>query len=1200
MRLIAALVGITVLAAPVYAAEVPAFPAEDLEFFEKEVRPLLIGRCQKCHGAEQQKGSLRLDSRESVLQGGDTGPALVPGHPQQSELIQAINYDPSGYQMPPEGKLTAAEIAILTRWVELGAPWPAGTANAAARTAADWATEFGRRIEHWSFQPLTHPRPPAVADSSWCRTPIDRFLLSKLEAAGLPHAREADRRTWLRRVTFDVLGLAPTPAEIEGFLSDHEPGAHERVIERLLASPHFGERWGRHWLDLVRYAESRGHEFDYDVPNPWHYRDYVIRALNDDLPYNRFVVEHIAGDLLREPSAECPVSSVLEDRASSLNTGHATRDTSARLDPLTGANLSIVATGFWFFGEWVHSPVDIRQDEADRFENMIDVYSKTFLGLTVACARCHDHKFDPIPQSDFYALQGYLQSSVYAQVPFETLRHNRALADKLQALDREAAESLLPAIADVAAPALEQLDQYLLAAQDLLRESAATPAAKDSSAFDERVQAVAAQRQLDVRTLSAWVEHLRLAAEDSQDPFHEWALLTAGRLPNVAAAVQRLPAFRAGSSDQEFERDDWFDRALDEGRLFDLPEFQSDGPAFAFREFLRPVVEWTGDTSPLPGRVEEGGFFEYRPELGELPVAAGTMHDPGKLSELQRGGRSLRTPSFEITQDKLWCHIRGGGDTYVVVDSHALINGPLHGSLLKKHAAPERGRDDWRWIEHDVSRYKGRRAHLEFIPRHDEPFAVMHVVQADQRPPIDPAHRQFAPVVTSAPPASSEALAKCWQKRWAAIPQAIAWFLSPARSGSAELDTTAWACRHPQLFGLDTPAARQRFASITKPLSDRRAAVLRELRPGSALAPVMLAGTEEDEYLFIRGNWKKRGDVVPRRFLSAFSRQPSASEELQPANVGGDRLQLALQMVDPQQTPIVARVVVNRIWQHYFGRGIVPTPDDFGHLGLPPSHPELLDWLASELIAHDWSLKHVHGLILRSSAYRMASSGAEGSEPRVASDPLAQSGAPLSNLDSCHAADPGNSLLWRMNVKRLEGEIIRDAVLQLSGRLDDLLYGPSVPIHLTSFLEGRGRPGESGPVDGRGRRSLYLSVRRNFPEPFLQAFDFPNPHSTTGRRNVSNVPAQALSLMNNPLIIEQAAVWARRLLAATSGGSAEDRIRQIYAVAFARQPTDEELAAALAFLEEQRNELHWEPDDPRLWADYLHVLLNGKEFSFVR
>ena len=396
------------LAADPNPADGPAFPAADIEFFEKQVRPILARRCFECHGpaVEEPKGGLRLASRAAVLRGGDTGPAIVPAGPDKSLLIDAINYR-GDYEMPPKSKLPADEIAVLTKWVALGAPWPkadSGTAAAARKFDLNQ-----RKADHWCWQPLATTEPPPVKDAAWARTAIDRFILAKLEAKGLAPARAADRRTLIRRLSFDLVGLPPTPQEVEAFLADRSPRAIETVADRLLKSPHFGERWGRHWLDLMRYAESRGHEYDYDAPNAYQYRDYVIRALNADVPYNQFVTEHVAGDLLEKP----------------------------RLHPTEGWNESILGTGFWYLGEAVHSPVDIRKDETDRQDNAIDVLGKAFLGLTIACARCHDHKFDAISTADYYALAGFLQSSDYRQVRFETMEHNRRIAEQLWKLDAE-------------------------------------------------------------------------------------------------------------------------------------------------------------------------------------------------------------------------------------------------------------------------------------------------------------------------------------------------------------------------------------------------------------------------------------------------------------------------------------------------------------------------------------------------------------------------------------------------------------------------------------------------------------------------------------------------------------------------------------------------------------------------------------------
>ena len=375
----------------------PTDPAA-VEFFEKRVRPILVERCHGCHGPTKQKGKLRLDSRQGVLTGGSTGPAVVPGNPEKSLLVEAINYGEL-YQMPPKSKLPDEEIAVLSQWVKRGAPWGIDSTSSTSPTVSKPSTstligldspgEFQRRSRHWSFQPIRRLAPPAATPryAHWPRTPIDRFLLTSMERHGLEPAAEANRRVLIRRLSYDLIGLPPSPSEVAAFEADQSPDAYERLVDRLLGSPHHGERWGRHWLDLARYAETAGHEFDYETLNAYRYRDYVIRAFNADLPYDQFVIEQVAGDLLTTP----------------------------RRHPSEGYNESVIGTGFFFLGEGTHSPVDVREEEMRRVDNQLDVFSKTFLGLTIACARCHDHKFDPIRADDYYALAGFLKSSRHQQ-----------------------------------------------------------------------------------------------------------------------------------------------------------------------------------------------------------------------------------------------------------------------------------------------------------------------------------------------------------------------------------------------------------------------------------------------------------------------------------------------------------------------------------------------------------------------------------------------------------------------------------------------------------------------------------------------------------------------------------------------------------------------------------------------------------------
>src|SRR5262245_40597587 len=434
-----------------------------VEFFEKQIRPILVARCYECHSekAEKLKGGLRLDSRAAALKGGDTGPAIVPGKPKESLLIDAINYGEL-YQMPPKSRLPAEEIVALTKWVEMDAPWPQDSAATTAIASAGFDLAK-RKAEHWCWQPIQRQQVPTIANpKSKIQNPIDAFILSRLEAAGLTPAPPADPRIIIRRAYFDVVGLPPPAKEVDAFLAvsqSHRPSVspsdgqdreterqrdgekYAALIDRLLASPQFGERWARHWLDLVRYAESRGHEFDYNTPNAFEYRDYVIRALNADVPYDQFVIEHVAGDLLERP----------------------------RLHPRDAFNESIIGTGFWFLGEWVHSPVDIRKDECDRIDNMLDVFSKTFLGVTVACARCHDHKFDAISQRDYYALAGYLQSSSYRLTRFEQGENDRRIAAQLAAVEVEHKPKVVAAVVKAVRSNVDPLTKEVIEKRDELQ-----------------------------------------------------------------------------------------------------------------------------------------------------------------------------------------------------------------------------------------------------------------------------------------------------------------------------------------------------------------------------------------------------------------------------------------------------------------------------------------------------------------------------------------------------------------------------------------------------------------------------------------------------------------------------------------------------------------------------------------------------------
>jgi hypothetical protein len=557
----------------------------------------------------------------------------------------------------------------------------------------------------------------------------------------------------------------------------------------------------------------------------------------------------------------------------------------------------------------------------------------------------------------------------------------------------------------------------------------------------------------------------------------------------------------------------------------------------------------------------------------------------GVMSPRFRG--TLRSPTFTITQKYIdyWAHRQGGaghvprpnkvGQISLIVDGFQFIRNPLYGQLTLN--VPERTTPTW--MRQDVTQFIGSRAYIEIEDFDDGAIIVDRIEFRDGPPPPESFHELIAEGMRSAPVDNLADVAQVYQTVCENLLEGVrreqlyGSNVFRGREGRAAADLWNWLLRQPLALAPIPPVKE----AVTQAISRRRS--LESAIPVPKYVIGMTDGSSENEHLLIRGNHRKPGATMPRRELEVFAllteeddrRSPSGPLEGHP---GSGREDWAAS-ITRSDNPLTARVMVNRLWQHHFGRGIVPTPDDFGKMGQPPTHPELLDWLAAELVNADWSLKHIHRLIVTSQAWQMTSR---------ATDPHAEE------------ADPNNLLLHRQSMQRLEAEAIRDGLLALSGRLDDRLYGPSVMPHLTPFMEGRGRPGQSGPLDGDGRRSIYLSVRRNFLSPFFLAFDFPTPFTTMGRRSSSNVPAQALALMNNPLVIQQTGQWADTVRSASNDPST--RIQRLYRDAFCRAPTDAEEQAAVTFLAQQARE-YGNPDDPRVWNDLAHVLVNVKEFVFV-
>ena len=878
--------------------------------------------------------------------------------------------------------------------------WPTATLSSAA--SKTFRIEERKR-EHWCWQPIARPSIPGVRDAEWPANEIDRFILNRLEEQQIAPAAAADKRVLIRRATFALIGLPPTPEEITHFLSDPSPQAFATVVDRLLASSQFGESWARHWLDRVRYAETLGHEFDYAIIGAWRYRDYIIRALNQDLPFDQFLMEHVAGDLLPNPRS---------------------------IEP--GINESATATAFYFLGQQSHSPVDVKQSESDQMENEIDVLTKSFQGLTVACARCHDHKFDAISTADYYALYGVLSSSRYVQ---------RVL---------NAAE-------------IEPRARVLAALKADLRRLAA-------GAFEKAVMA-------------STNEVLITAAAEICD-------------------TQANPVTQFGN----FQN--WLAR----------------GPAWEWKEgdFL------LGSSNSLPVR----------------SIIPPNAYHSARISRALQG--EFQSPTFTITNRYLLIRAWGHESRLrVVVDNFTLIRSPIYGGLKRILDS-----DEPRWLVFDLETWKGHRAYVDVVDttacdpadeqRNESGYA------ADGFAAID----RILVSESATPPVPGVQRSIFRREVIAALKSWSAGTLTPEQG---------WILNQvlPSLQTETSPALTEAW---------ERCRAAERMLPAAVLIASAADGNGLDENLFRRGSHRNAEGAVTRHYLTALS----GGRPIGSASNSG-RLELARQMVDPAN-PMTARVQANYLWHHLMGRGLVATVDNFGVLGESPSHPELLDYLAGRLIEKGWSNKKLLREILLSRTYQMSS----------------QSKDPLSDQ-----RDVGNRLWHRAEVRRLEGEAIRDSMLFVSGQLRTHLYGPPVPIHLTQFMEGRGRPGKSGPLDGDGRRSLYLEVRRNFLSPMMLAFDFPIPATTVGRRSKSNVPAQGLTLMNDPFVQGQAASWAKRCLS-TAASSDTQRIDELYERAFARLPNAEERDSALHFLSDPADVSREEA-----FAELCHVLFNVKEFVFV-
>jgi cytochrome c553 len=1002
------LTGFFAVVLPVFsqAAEISA---SGREFFESKIRPVLASACYDCHGAEKQKAGLRLDSRRGLLEGGDSGPAIAPGDPEKSLLFQAIAGTHAELKMPKNADpLGAPAVASFREWIEMGAPDPRDEPSAGGDI--DWAAAFALRRQAWFWQPLREEAPPDVPGVAH---PVDRFLRAAQRDAGLSPAPRADDATIARRLAFVLTGLPPAPP-VPG---EPMPSPEARA-DRLLASPAFGERWARHWMDWLRYADSHGSEGDPAIPHAWQYRDFLVRALNADVPYFQLVREHLAGDLI--PPRLSPDGTLNE----------------SALGP---AHLRMVFHGF--------TPTDALDEFVTFTDNQVDVVSKAFLGLTVSCARCHNHKFDAISQADYTALFGVFANTRPATIDVRAPGVDAASRQRLAELKQE----ITRAVKEDWQRSWESFPQRLAAWQP-----------KDDA---EREEAVGGGHG----PLAAW-----LALRDvPPDQFAEkWE------------AVAQAGHDWVKSSDAWIAEARSAERAWWNGR---------DGN-----------LTWTNSGAGVQSSAEHGEFL-LLPE-GDA-VLAGVL-DSGFSSARQVPGDRAVVASSRFTADggKVWLRVAGQASIARLVVQNYPRSGLIYPKTGLNSPRPQ-------WISFDLDYWKGEAVHLEVTTAADAPietgpgdrsaFSLLEVAYPSRSDLTPPAPGVPLQRFTTANPRNREELLAEYQKVVAA----------QAPGGQAPADRAEFLN-----FFLRAGLVPNTLKELptAAPLVEEYRRLAAQL-PGPVRAPGVMEGGPGDWPLYARGDHKKPGVPVPRRFLSALDATPYETRE-------SGRRELADSIAGPGSA-LASRVLVNRLWHHVFGRGLVATPDNFGKLGEPPTHPELLDWLAREFQNSGGSLKSLLRLLVTSDAFQARSA------------PSAEAAA----------KDPENKLLTHWTLRRLEAEAIRDAMLTMTGGIEQSGSGPGV--------------GGDSP-----RRSLYVSVIRNALDPFLSVFDAPVPSSTRGKRDATNIPAQALTLMNAPRVQSWAKEWAARVSAAAPEDT--ERIRRLYREGFQREPSPEEVAQSLAWMAE--------------------------------
>ena len=957
MRVFLSLIVAGLFLFPQCAAAQP--PAEPIDF-ARQIQPILAKRCYACHGPDKAEGGLRLNSKEAAFAKLESGThAITAKDVAKSELLTRVTSREEGVQMPPEGApLSDSQIELLRRWIEQGAEWK----------------------QHWAFLPPQPQQPPTVKNAKWVANPIDSFVLSKLEQKGFAPAPPADKTALLRRITYDLTGLPPTPSEVQEFLADSKPNAYEKVVDRLLQSQHYGEKWARHWLDVVRYADTNSFERDGPKPNAWRYRDYVIRSFNSDKPYDQFVREQLAGDELPNVTSD-----------------------------------SIIATGFYRLGLWDDEPADRLLALYEGFDDIISTTSQAFLGLTVNCARCHDHKIDPIPQKDYYSLLAFFQGITPNGNPNPNVE--RAVFEN-----------------------------------DAARE-----------AYEVRLKA----HQEKLNTTQASITAIEKEFRDK-----------------ASKAEQQADNPDMDELEYRFYRDSW-------QKLPKFDELKAETVAKA-----------------------ESGFFDISPATREYSfgfVFVGTLKVPADGEY-----------TFELDSDD--------GSRLTVDGKLVVEHDGIHGT-----GSPKIGK---------VTLKKGR------LPIRVDYFQG---------------------------PTGSKGLLVKWsgpgfEQRYLSSTTEEGEPIGNRRAKKRDF-TQLMKQRGPELLG---KAKHDEYVSLMKQLEELKR---NKVEADYALCVTEIGPNPPETFLLKRGNPQAQGDKVVPAFITVLG-GGTPIEIPKPADgakSSGRRLALANWIASPDNR-LTARVMVNRLWQHHFGRGLFRSPNNVGLLGDSPTHPELLDWLAAKFVAEDWRMKPLHKLIVMSNTYQMSS---RGTEAALAKDSL-------------------NQLFWRYDMRRLTAEEIRDSILTMSGRLNGKMFGPGIYPEISDEVKaGQSAPGSgwpTSPPEEGTRRSVYVQVKRSLALPILADFDVADTDSSCAARFTTTQPTQALGMLNGKFLNDQAAEFAKRLRQ-EAGGNVEAQVTLAYRLALSHEP-DEALVARGLKLIDALQKKHNQTADQAL-NGFCLMVLNLNEFVYL-